>query len=58
MNYARIIDNIIELAHDKLNEWEMGFIDDIQTKYANNYDRLTTKQKEMILKIQTRHLKY
>ena len=58
MNYERILDNITELAHDKLNDWEMGFIDDIQMKYASRYDELTDKQKEIILKIQNKYLKY
>ena len=58
MNYEGILDNIIELAHDKLNDWEVGFIDDINTRYCDNYDKLSSAQKENILKIQDKYLKF
>lgn len=57
MNWEGILDNIITLAGYKLNDWEHGFIEDIMSKYQGRYDKLTEKQQNTILKIQTKYLK-
>ena len=58
MNYQGILDNIIELAGHKLNDWEENFIDDIYNKYYNCTENLTDLQKHHIRKIQNKYLKY
>jgi hypothetical protein len=55
MKYDRILDNIKELASDKLNDWECGFIDDISMRDLNY---LTDKEKTKIREIQDKYLKY
>jgi len=57
MNYQGIIDNIVDLAGDKLNSWEQGFIDNIYNRYYDDPELMTNKQKAHILKIQDKYLK-
>lgn len=56
MNYQGIVLRIIDLASERLNEWESDFINDIFAK--NNYENLTLKQQNMIRKIQNKYLKF
>jgi len=58
MNYEGILDNIIELAGHRLNEWEQGFVDNIYMKYHGKMDKLSDKQKETLRRIQNKYLKY
>jgi len=64
MNYQGIIDNIIDLAGDKMNDWEIGFVDSLFNKlYDSKLEiktryELTKKQKECLLKIQDKYLKH
>lgn len=53
-NYKGIIENVVELASNKLNEWENDFIESIQIQIYP----LTENQKKIILKIQDKYLKH
>ena len=59
LNHRKILNNIIELASDKLNDWESGFCESI-TEYFNRHPdtELTKKQEICLLKIQDKYLKY
>jgi len=57
MNYERIVDNIVTLASDKLNDWECGFIENMQRKIANEIN-LSEKEQDKIRGIQNKYLKY
>ena len=57
LNHRRILNNIVELASDRLNDWESSFIENLQNYLDNDFSEITGKQEKCLLKIQNKYLK-
>ena len=50
-NFKSIIERIVELYQEKLNDWEIEFISSVYDWHVLKNNKLSEKQKEIILKI-------
>jgi hypothetical protein len=56
LNYKNIIENIVSLAQEKLNDWEMEFIANVFNWHILEKKNLGEKQKEIIVKINRKYI--
>lgn len=56
-NYKSILENIKEVHSEKINEWESMFIESVYEYHVENGHKLSSRQKEIILKINSKCMK-